>query len=138
MVGPFNDWKKDAHPLGRRGDSGIWEVFLPGVGKVTLYKLHIRSRLNGYEVEKTDPVAYFNEIPPKSASIVWDLDYTWRVEQWMASRGTRNTLDASMSIYEMHIGSWKRVLQDGNHSLSYRELAMFVPPWGGFPSPGAC
>ena len=100
-------------PLCRREESGIWEGFLPGVGKGTLYKFHIRSRFNGYEVEKTDPFAFFNEIPPKTASIVWDLDYTWRDEQWMASRHTRNALDAPMSIYEMHVGSWKRVLAGG-------------------------
>ncbi|MDE3051873.1 MAG: 1,4-alpha-glucan branching enzyme, partial [Nitrospirota bacterium] len=94
VIGSFNDWKKDAHGLCRREESGIWEGFLPGVGKGTLYKFHIRSRFNGYEVEKTDPFAFFNEIPPKTASIVWDLDYTWRDEKWMASRNKRNALDA--------------------------------------------
>jgi 1,4-alpha-glucan branching enzyme len=129
VIGSFNDWKKDAHALCRRGESGIWEGFLPGVGKGTLYKFHIRSRFNGYEVEKTDPFAFFNEIPPKTASIVWDLDYTWRDEKWMASRNKRNALDAPMSIYEMHVGSWKRVLQDGNRSLSYRELGTTLPQY---------
>jgi 1,4-alpha-glucan branching enzyme len=127
VIGSFNDWKKDEHPLCRREESGIWEGFLPGVGKGTLYKYHIRSRFNGYEVEKTDPFAFFNEIPPKTASIVWDLDYTWRDEQWMASRHTRNALDAPISIYEMHVGSWKRVLEEGNRSLTYRELAATLP-----------
>ena len=129
VIGSFNDWKKDAHALCRRGESGIWEGFLPGVGKGTLYKFHIRSRFNGYEVEKTDPFAFFNEIPPKTASIVWNLDYTWRDEKWMASRNKRNALDAPMSIYEMHVGSWKRVLQDGNRSLSYRELGTTLPQY---------
>ena len=129
VIGSFNDWKKDAHPLCRREKSGIWEGFLPGVAKGTLYKFHIRSRFNGYEVEKTDPFAFFNEIPPKTASIVWDLDYTWRDEQWMASRHTRNALDAPISIYEMHVGSWKRVLEEGNRSLTYRELAATLPQY---------
>jgi 1,4-alpha-glucan branching enzyme len=129
VIGSFNDWKKGAHPLCRREKSGIWEGFLPGVVKGTLYKFHIRSRFNGYEVEKTDPFAFFNEIPPKTASIVWDLDYTWRDEKWMASRNQRNALDAPMSIYEMHVGSWKRVIQEGNRSLSYRELATTLPPY---------
>ena len=129
VIGSFNDWKKGAHPLCRREKSGIWEGFLPGVVKGTLYKFQIRSRFNGYEVEKTDPFAFFNEIPPKTASIVWDLDYTWRDEQWMASRHTRNALDAPISIYEMHVGSWKRVLEEGNRSLTYRELAATLPQY---------
>ena len=129
VIGAFNDWKKGAHPLCRREKSGIWEGFLPGVVKGTLYKFQIRSRFNGYEVEKTDPFAFFNEIPPKTASIVWDLDYTWRDETWMASRHTRNALNAPISIYEMHLGSWKRVLEEGNRSLTYRELAATLPQY---------
>jgi 1,4-alpha-glucan branching enzyme len=129
VIGSFNDWAEDAHPLYPREESGIWEGFFPGVGRGTLYKFHIRSRYNGYEVDKTDPFAIFNEIPPKTASIVWDLDYTWRDEKWMASRNQRNALDAPISIYEMHVGSWKRVLQEGNRSLSYRELAATLPPY---------
>src|SRR6476660_2600241 len=127
--GSFNDWGKGAHPLCRREKSGIWEGFLPGVAKGTLYKFQIRSRFNGYKVEKTDPFAFFNEIPPKTASIVGDLDYAWRDEQWMASRHTRNALNAPISIYEMHVGSWKRVLEEGNRSLTYRELAATLPQY---------
>ena len=129
VIGSFNDWEKDAHALCPREESGIWEGFLPGVGRGTLYKFHIRSRFNGYEMDKTDPFAFFNEIPPKTASIVWDLDYTWRDENWMASRIQRNALDAPISIYEMHVGSWKRVFEEGNRSLSYRELAKTLPPY---------
>ena len=129
VIGLFNDWDEDAHALSPREESGIWEGFLPGVGRGTLYKFHIRSRFNGYEVEKTDPFAFFNEIPPKTASIVWDLDYTWRDEKWMATRNQRNALDAPISIYEMHVGSWKRVFEEGNRSLSYRELATALPPY---------
>jgi 1,4-alpha-glucan branching enzyme len=129
VIGSFNDWAEDAHVLCPREESGIWEGFLPGVGRGTLYKFHIRSRFNGYEVDKTDPFALFNEIPPKTASIVWDLDYAWRDEKWMASRNQRNALDAPISIYEMHVGSWKRVFEEGNRSLSYRELATTLPPY---------
>lgn len=129
VIGSFNEWKKAAHPLSRREESGIWDGFLPGVGKGTLYKYHIRSRFHDYEVEKADPFAFFNEIPPKTASIVWDLDYTWHDEAWMESRTARNALDAPMSIYEMHVGSWKRVPQDGHRSLSYRELAATLPEY---------
>ena len=129
VIGAFNDWGKSAHPLCHRGESGIWEGFIPEVGKGALYKFHIRSRFNGYEVDKTDPFAFFNEIPPKTASIVWGLDYTWRDEQWMASRHTRNALNAPISIYEMHVGSWKRVLEEENRSLTYRELAATLPQY---------
>src|SRR5262245_14609272 len=86
VIGTFNDWEKGKHTLSPVRESGIWEGFLPGIGKGTLYKFHIRSRTGNYEVEKTDPFAFFNEIPPKTASIVWDLDYTWRDQQWMESR----------------------------------------------------
>ena len=127
VIGNFNDWEKGKHTLSPVRDSGIWEGFLPGIGKGTLYKFHIRSRTGHYEVEKTDPFACFNEIPPKTASIVWDLDYTWRDQQWMESRKARNGLNAPISIYEMHVGSWKRVPEEGYRSLSYRELAASLP-----------
>jgi 1,4-alpha-glucan branching enzyme len=127
VVGVFNGWKPGAHPLHMREHSGIWEGFLPGVEKGALYKYHIRSQRDSYQVEKTDPFAIFNEIPPKTASIVWDCDYGWRDGEWMHTRGKRNALDAPMSIYEMHIGSWKRVPEEGNRSLSYRELAAVLP-----------
>src|SRR6185295_1638570 len=129
VIGSLNDWQKGKHLLSPRGESGIWEGFLPEVGKGTLYKYHIRSHVNGYQVEKTDPFSIFNEIPPKTASIVWDLDYTWRDEEWMQGRGKRNALDAPMSIYEMHVGSWRRVAEEGYRSLSYRELAGQLPQY---------
>ena len=103
--------------------------FFSGIGKGTLYKFHIRSRTGNYEVDKTDPFAFFNEIPPKTASIVWDLDYKWRDQQWMGSRKKHSGLDAPISIYEMHVGSWKRVPEEGNRSLSYRELADSLPAY---------
>lgn len=124
VVGNFNDWDSKRHALQPSGRSGIWAGTVPGVGKGTLYKYHIRSRHNGYRVDKPDPVSFFNEIPPKSASIVWDLNYEWRDGEWMNSRRRRNALDAPLSIYEVHLGSWRRVLAEGNRSLSYRELAV--------------
>jgi 1,4-alpha-glucan branching enzyme len=123
VIGIFNGWNKTSHPLRLRGQSGIWQGFIPGVGKGTLYKYHIRSRHKGYQVEKTDPFSFFNEIPPKTASIVWDLDHGWEDQEWMAKRESRNTLDTPIAIYEVHLGSWKRVPEEGNRSLSYRELA---------------
>ena len=124
VIGSFNDWKQDAHYLNPRGSSGIWEGFIPGIGVGTLYKYHIRSRFNGYRVDKADPLSLFNEIPPKTASIVWDLAYEWNDADWMKRRRDRNALTAPMAIYEMHVGSWRRVAEEGHRSLSYREMAM--------------
>jgi 1,4-alpha-glucan branching enzyme len=123
VMGDFNGWNKGSHPLQPNGKSGIWERFFPGISKGTLYKYHIVSRFNDYRVDKADPFSIFNEIPPKTASIVWDLDYPWGDQEWMASRRQRNALDKPMAIYEMHLGSWRRVAEEGNRSLSYRELA---------------
>ena len=127
VIGTFNGWEKGKHALSPAKESGIWEGFFPGIGKGTLYKFHIRSRTGGYEVDKTDPFAFFNEIPPKTASIVWDLSYTWRDQAWMDRRSSQNSLNAPISIYEMHLGSWKRVPEEGHRSLSYRELANSLP-----------
>ena len=123
VVGSFNDWNQRLHPLHLRDQSGIWEGFIPGIGKGTLYKYYIRSRFNGYQAVKPDPLSVFNEIPPKTASIVWDLEYDWRDQEWMQTRHRRNALHAPISIYELHVGSWRRVAEEGNRSLSYRELA---------------
>ncbi len=123
VIGDFNGWEKGRHSLFAKGRSGIWEGFLPGIGKGTLYKYHIGSRFHGYRVDKADPFSIFNEIPPKFASIVWDLDYQWNDQEWMAGRRHRQGLDKPMAIYEMHVGSWRRLVEEGNRSLSYRELA---------------
>jgi 1,4-alpha-glucan branching enzyme len=123
IMGDFNGWNNSSHLLRTKGQSGIWEGFLPGIGKGTLYKYHIVSRLNGYRVDKADPFSIFNEIPPKTASIVWDLDYQWSDQEWMATRRERGGLAKPLAIYEMHLGSWRRVAAEGNRSLSYRELA---------------
>ncbi len=129
VTGPFNDWQPGAHPLYQREQSGIWEGFLPRVEKGALYKYHIRSRFDAFQAEKTDPFAIFNEIPPKTASIVWDCEYDWRDDEWRKMRRSRNALDAPISIYEMHLGSWKRVPDEDNRSLSYRELAAVLPQY---------
>jgi 1,4-alpha-glucan branching enzyme len=123
VMGDFNGWDKHSNPLRPNGQSGIWEGFFPGIGNGTLYKYHIVSRFNDYRVDKTDPFSIFNEIPPKTASIVWNLDYQWSDQEWMTSRRQRNALDKPMAIYEMHVGSWRRVAEQSNRSLSYRELA---------------
>jgi 1,4-alpha-glucan branching enzyme len=123
VTGDFNGWDKHATQLHPQGSSGIWQGFVPGVGKGAHYKYHIVSHNNGYSVEKSDPYGFFHEIPPKSASIVWDLDYAWGDAAWMAERGKRNALSAPISVYEVHLGSWRRVPGEGNRSLSYREAA---------------
>ena len=123
VTGNFNDWNKESHPLSQRANSGIWEAFIPGVHKGSLYKYFVRSRFMGYRADKADPFSIFNEIPPKTASIVWDLHYSWGDRDWMAGRRERNSLNKPISIYEMHLGSWRRVPEEGNRSLSYRELA---------------
>ena len=123
VIGDFNGWDKASHPLYSQGQSGIWERFIPGVGKGALYKYRINSRYRGYKVGKADPYAFYNEIPPKTASVVWSLEYSWGDQEWMKKRHERNTLDAPIAIYEVHLGSWKRVPAENNRSLTYRELA---------------
>jgi 1,4-alpha-glucan branching enzyme len=123
VIGDFNGWNKTSHRLGPKGQSGIWEGFFPDMSKGTLYKYHIVSRFNGYRVDKADPFSIFNEIPPKTASIVWDLDHPWGDQEWMTTRRQRSGLVKPLAIYEMHLGSWRRVAEEGNRSLSYRELA---------------
>ena len=130
VIGDFNGWDRRAHPLTSRWDSsGVWEGFVPGVAKGGLYKFYIVSNNDFYQVEKQDPFAFFNEAAPKTASVVWDLSYSWGDGQWMAQRHSRNSLAAPMSIYEVHIGSWKRVVEEGNRSFSYRELARHLVPY---------
>ncbi|NLM71747.1 MAG: 1,4-alpha-glucan branching protein GlgB [Synergistaceae bacterium] len=122
VVGSFNGWDRTRHYLSPRKDSsGIWEGFVPGVGKGALYKFSLRTR-SGSVVEKGDPFASFWEIAPKTASIVWPVDYKWGDGDWMKNRRERNALDAPMSIYEVHVGSWRRKPAEGFRSLSYREL----------------
>ncbi len=123
VTGNFNGWDRASHPLQQRGHSGIWEGFIPGIGKGALYKYHINSRYRGYRAEKADPFATYNEIPPRTASIVWELGYTWGDREWMEARRQCNGIDNPVATYEVHLGSWKRVPEEGYRSLSYRELA---------------
>lgn len=123
IMGTFNDWNPESHLLHPRENSGIWEGFIPGISRGTLYKYKIHSKFKGYRVEKADPFSLFNEIPPNTSSIVWDLDFSWRDEEWMEVRRDHNSLQAPISIYEVHLGSWMRIPEEGNRSLSYRELA---------------
>jgi 1,4-alpha-glucan branching enzyme len=123
VSGDYNGWNKGSHLLGSRGQSGIWEGFIPGLGRGAVYKYHVYSRFHGYRADKADPFALHHETPPKTASVVWNLDYAWDDSEWMTTRGARNRLDAPMAIYEVHPGSWLRVPEEGARWLSYRELA---------------
>jgi len=124
VMGDFNGWNRDSHALKPRWDeSGIWELFVPDVGVGACYKYHIRSRVGGYRVDKADPFALRTEMPPRTASIVADLSYSWNDLEWLRNRSRANALDAPWSIYEVHLGSWRRVPEDNNRSLNYRELA---------------
>jgi 1,4-alpha-glucan branching enzyme len=123
VVGDFNGWNKSSHPLRSRGQSGIWEGFIPKVEKGSRYKYHIRSRYKGYRVDKSDPFSFYNEIPPQTASIVWDVEYTWNDGEWMKKRGRLNSPSAPLAIYEVHLGSWRRAPEEGHRPLTYREIA---------------
>jgi len=121
VIGDWNHWTGDGALLTPVGRSGIWAGFLPGIEPGCHYKYRIHSHHNGYVVDKADPFAFMAELPPKTASTVWSLDYEWMDKEWMESRKSRIALSAPISIYELHLGSWRR----GEHSamLGYREIA---------------
>jgi 1,4-alpha-glucan branching enzyme len=123
VMGEFNGWSKSRHPLSRLGSSGIWEGFLPGIGKGAVYKYYVVSKLRGYRADKADPFAFRHEVPPDTGSVVWDLEYEWDDAEWMAARAAKNSLTAPMSIYEVHAGSWRRRSARKDDFLTYRELA---------------
>ncbi len=121
LIGDFNGWNGAAHPLRCLGNSGVWTLFVPGIGHGCLYKYRIESAADGSTTEKADPLAFFAEQAPRTASIVWDLGYRWNDAEWMGKRGGRSSRDAPISIYELHLGSWRHA-SDG-WSLSYRDVA---------------
>jgi len=123
VIGDFNNWDKNANGLYAREASGIWEGFIPGVRHGALYKYYVHSRVTRTGVDKADPFARFSEAPPRQASIVWDLAYDWGDHGWMENRRNVDKGSAPWSVYEMHLGSWMRVPEEGNRFLSYRELA---------------
>ena len=122
VIGDFNRWEPGANPLTPIGDTGVWQGSVDGVHKGALYKLHIRNEVTLYEVAKADPYALRHQTAPGTASVVWTLDYAWRDAEWMAKRAARNARTAPISIYEVHLGSWMRVPEDNNRSLSYAEI----------------
>ncbi len=125
-----NHWDGRVHPMRNRGESGIWELFLPGVAEEEVYKYEILSRDGGEILLKTDPFAFRCERPPRTGSIVCDIDrYAWGDAGWMADRAQRNLLEEAFSVYEVHLGSWKRKEGEGGPYLSYRELADDLVPY---------
>ncbi len=124
VVGDFNEWNPDANPMQMRPEVGIWETFIPGVRQGALYKYRISSRYNGYQTSKADPYAFAAQLRPETASKVWSLaGYEWQDGSWVGERSRRNAADAAISIYEVHLGSWGRVREEGNRWLTYREMA---------------
>lgn len=121
VVGDFNHWDGRRHPMRQLGSSGVWEIFLPGVGEGAHYKYEIRNTY-GHVVLKTDPYGFFFEMPPKTASIVWNTrKFSWSDDQWMKHRREYNGFRSPISIYELHLASWRK--KSGYESYSYRELA---------------
>ena len=126
VIGDFNGWNKFSHPMKKRqDDSGIWFGFIPEIKKGSLYKYYVVK--GDYKIDKADPFAFFSEMPPKTASVIWDFDYKWEDEKWIKNgRKKFNSLKSPISIYEVHIGSWRRVPEEGNRFLTYRELAYYL------------
>jgi len=123
VIGDFNDWDGRRHPLARRGTTGIWEGFVPGVGTGVRYKFRLASDLGGGPLDKADPFATAAEPAPLTASVTAGIDHEWHDTGWMAQRARRQSRDAPISIYEVHLGSWRRVPEEGDRLLTYAEIA---------------
>jgi 1,4-alpha-glucan branching enzyme len=123
VIGEFNGWHTASHPLRSIKHSGIWEGFIPGVKIGTVYKYHLISRYDQYQVDKADPFAFYGELSPRTGSVVWDLAYDWQDQNWMQERHRVNSGRAPMAVYEIHLGSWMRVPEEDDRSLTYREMA---------------
>ncbi len=123
VMGEFNDWNKTSHPLQPLASSGIWVGFIPGLSQGEHYKYHIVSNRHNLSGDKADPLAFYAEVPHRTASIVWSLDYQWQDAEWMQSRKEYQAHNQPLAIYEVHLGSWRRIPEQENRFLSYRELA---------------
>ena len=123
VIGDFNDWSKNGKSISLHRDSGIWHGFVPGVTPGMRYKYHVYSTHGSYTMDKADPFAFASELPPRTASVVCDLEYAWGDQEWMKQRAATKPASSPVSIYELHLGSWRRVPEEGNRPLSYREMA---------------
>ncbi len=129
VVGLFNAWDGRRHPMRHHHSSGLWELFIPGLGVGDLYKYEIKSRANGRLFIKSDPLAFAAELRPKTASVIWKLDrHVWNDDQWMGKRPYHNALNAPINIYELHLGSWKRKKR-GDEWLTYLDLIHELIPY---------
>jgi len=123
VVGNFNSWNVEEHQLNVRWDSsGIWEGFIPDIGKGEIYKYKIQSNNNDIWTEKADPFARYCEHPPNTASVIWTAEHDWKDDAWMGYRKDKNGLDKPYSVYEVHLGSWKKNAE--NKFLTYKEFAI--------------
>ncbi len=130
VLGNFNNWDGRFHPMRLRGNSGIWGLFIPGLDEGALYKFEVQGKYLGYLQEKADPYALYSQLRPETASVVYNIErYQWKDEKWMKERREKNWLESPISIYEVHLGSWKRVVEENNRWLSYRELADNLVPY---------
>lgn len=128
VVGSFNHWDGRRHPMRPRGSSGLWELFIPGLGPGEVYKYEIKSRYLGYMANKADPYGFATEVRPNNASVVYDLtQYQWQDAGWMENRKHNQRLEGPINVYEIHLGSWRR--KEGNQWLTYRELAEQLVPY---------
>ncbi len=123
VVGGWNGWDDETHPMRSLGRSGVWEVFIPGVGAGAEYKFAVNGA-DGVMRLKADPMARRAEIPPRTASVVEDSDFRWTDDEWMAARPERRPWEEAFSVYEVHLGSWRRNPDEGNRSLTYDEMAV--------------
>lgn len=130
VIGDFNAWDASKNLMQPLAQTGIWSTFIAGLDEGTIYKYYIRSRVNNYAAEKTDPCGFASEMRPKTASVIWDINkYDWNDSGWAAKRQERNGLDAPISVYECHLGSWKRKPEEQNHWLTYRDTADSLVPY---------
>ena len=130
VIGDFNRWDGRRHPMRNRGDSGIWEIFIPDLEAGTVYKFEVLSKFQGFLTQKADPYAFYSEVRPKSASIVHEINrYTWNDASWMSERRQNPLLSKPISTYEVHLGSWMRVPEEDHRFLTYRELADRLIPY---------
>lgn len=129
VIGNFNGWNRESHAMHARWDgSGIWETFIPNLAQGEYYKYLIGSH-SGHTAEKGDPYAYHWETPPATGSVVWKLDFKWSDQKWLKERKKTPALDKAISIYEIHLGSWRRVPEEDNRFMTYREMAKEIPAY---------